>query len=48
MKQEHPEQVADTTFGGATPALFDPELVRHQAENDLKLPLRDQDTQVGC
>jgi anaerobic magnesium-protoporphyrin IX monomethyl ester cyclase len=39
MKEDHPEQVADTTFGGAIPARFDPELVKHQSENDLNLPL---------
>jgi anaerobic magnesium-protoporphyrin IX monomethyl ester cyclase len=59
MKEEHPELVADTTFGGAIPRRFDPELVKHQAENALNLPLeseaepelvaqRDTDKQVGC
>ena len=58
MKEEHPELVADTTFGGAIPRRFDPELVKHQAENALNLPLepvdasdfgkRDPNKQVGC
>jgi anaerobic magnesium-protoporphyrin IX monomethyl ester cyclase len=48
MKEERPELVADTTFGGAIPRRFDPELVKHQAENDLNLPLRDENKQVGC
>jgi anaerobic magnesium-protoporphyrin IX monomethyl ester cyclase len=48
MKEDHPELVADTTFGGAIPKRFDPELVKHQSENDLNLPLRDENTQVGC
>ena len=58
MKEDHPEQVADTTFGGAIPERYDPELIKHQAENDLNLPLepiiesefgtRDTNKQVGC
>ncbi len=58
MKEDHPEQVADTTFGGAIPDRFDPELVKHQSENSLNLPLepvveaefgtRDTNTQIGC
>jgi anaerobic magnesium-protoporphyrin IX monomethyl ester cyclase len=58
MKEERPELVADTTFGGAIPRRFDPELVKHQAENSLNLPLepaeasepgrRDPNKQVGC
>ena len=58
MKEDHPEQVADTTFGGAIPERYDPELIKHQAENVLNLPLdgtevsefgtRDTDKQVGC
>ena len=48
MKEDHPELVADTTFGGAIPDRFDPELVRHQSENSLNLPLRDENKQIGC
>ncbi|MFV9503754.1 MAG: magnesium-protoporphyrin IX monomethyl ester anaerobic oxidative cyclase [Oscillochloridaceae bacterium umkhey_bin13] len=48
MKEERPELVADTTFGGAIPKRFDPELIKHQAENDLNMPLRDENKQVGC
>lgn len=48
LKEERPEMMADVTFGGAIPKGFDPELIRHQAENDLNLPLRDENRQVGC
>ncbi|NTV99897.1 MAG: magnesium-protoporphyrin IX monomethyl ester anaerobic oxidative cyclase [Oscillochloris sp.] len=58
LKEEHPEQVADTTFGGAIPERYDPELIKHQAENVLNLPLdgtdvsefgdRDPNKQMSC
>jgi anaerobic magnesium-protoporphyrin IX monomethyl ester cyclase len=48
LKEERPELVADTTFGGAIPRGIDPELIRDQAENPLNLPLRDPNKQVGC
>ncbi|WP_129672088.1 magnesium-protoporphyrin IX monomethyl ester anaerobic oxidative cyclase [Candidatus Chloroploca sp. Khr17] len=48
LKEDHPELVADITFGGAIPRGFDPEEIRHQSENTLNTPLRDENKQVGC
>ncbi|MBP1465196.1 magnesium-protoporphyrin IX monomethyl ester anaerobic oxidative cyclase [Candidatus Chloroploca sp. M-50] len=48
LKEDRPELVADITFGGAIPRGFDPEELRHQAENTLNTPLRDENKQVGC
>ena len=48
LKQDRPDMVADTTFGGAIPRGIDAAEVLHQEHNRLNVPLRGESRQIGC